>query len=150
LIKWLRMGRISKKLVMIAASLILAGAAQAQSLQSLAQTTCNEAVREFTNKWDLVANAFPNVKKSYESHYNARLQKCFLLDTTTMTDGDGESTVMLLTDLFEKQAPPYAGLVKKGGPDLSLCVVALLEPPQAKECTSEQEWRALIKPFMED
>jgi hypothetical protein len=139
------------KLAMIAASLLLAGSAQAQSPQLPAQTACNEAVRKFTNKWDLAANAFPNMKKSYESHYNARLQKCFLLDTTTVIDGDGESTVMLLTDLFEKdQAPPYAGLMKKGGPDLSLCVVALLEPPQAKECTSEQEWRALIKPFMED
>jgi hypothetical protein len=139
------------KLAVIAARLILAGSVQAQSLQSLARTTCNEAVREFTNKWDLVTNAFPNVKKSYESHYNARLQKCFLLDITTMTDGDGESTVMLLTDLFEKNLPrPYAGLVKKGGPDLSLCVVAVLEPPQAKECTSEEEFRALIKSFMED
>ena len=67
-----------------------------------------------------------------------------------MIESGVETKLMSLRDLFDKEEYPYAGLVKKSGSDPSQCLVVILEPLQKKECKSEKEWRALIKPFMED
>jgi hypothetical protein len=86
-----------------------------------------------------------------EFHYNSRLKKCFFLAITTIIDREGETKLMSLRDLFEKEEDGlYAGLVKKGGSDPSQCSVVLIEPVEQRQCRSEQEWWELIKPYMQD
>jgi hypothetical protein len=124
-------------------------AAEAQSLQSLAQITCSNRAAEIAKDRGGVPGIDTKFIFDYESHYNSRLQKCFFLEITTMINREGETKLMLLRDLFEKEElGPYGGLVKKGGSEPSVCSVLLIEPVQQRQCRSEQEWRELIKPYM--
>jgi hypothetical protein len=132
-------------------SLVLASGALAQSLEQLPRRACSQKAAEVAKERDGVFSPDMKFIFNYESHYNSRLKKCFFLEITTMIDRDGETKLMLLRDLFEKEdIGPFAGLVKKSGSDPSQCVVVVLDPVQQKRCASEEEWRALIKPFMEE
>jgi hypothetical protein len=78
---------------------------------------------------------------SYENHYNARLNRCLsLLEIRTI--GETGGTSLRLFELHEK-----SNLGKFFGFDGS-------EPTECKVgdnfCHTEQEWRELVKPFMED
>jgi hypothetical protein len=73
---------------------------------------------------------------NYESHYNSRLNKCFYLETLVVLHKEGVHNSMTIFDINEN---------KKYGAYISgTCYV------QTKQCKTEEEWRALIKPFMED
>ena len=126
------------KLAIIAASLILAGSAQAQSLKEkyeLSERCGKQAAETFRKDW----KGFPSKRANYENHYNSRLNKCFYIEiTNTYERKIGLSRAMRLYDLYEnKEIAGYDKLV-------GACYV------QEKQCASEAEWRALIKPFMED
>jgi hypothetical protein len=128
---------------------LLASAADAQFLQQLPRRACSQRAAEVAKERDGLFGTHMNF--TYESHYNSRLKKCFVLEITTIIEREGETKLMLLRDLFEKEDHgPYAGLVQKAGSDPSQCLVVLVEPVQQRQCRSEQEWRELIKPYMED
>jgi hypothetical protein len=130
---------------------LFASAADAQFLEQLPRRACSQRAAEVAKDRDGVFSTDTKFTFNYESHYNSRLKKCFFLEITTMIEREGETKLMLLHDLFEKEDPgPYAGLVQKAGSDPSQCSVVILEPVQQKRCSSEQEWRELIKPYMED
>ena len=78
------------------------------------------------------------VTVDYENHYNSRLNKCFYL---SINDGPGSARMLTLSDLNERKA---IAIYNHRGDEVEHCSV------QQKECTSEEEWRALIKPLMED
>jgi hypothetical protein len=83
---------------------------------------------------------------NYENHYSGRLNKCFFLEIAVSYDkGKVDSTkIMRLFDLNDnKEYGVYVSGVTVDGPPLG-CVL------QGKGCRTEAEWRALIKPFMED
>ena len=83
------------------------------------------------------------VSGHYENHYNARLNKCFYLEVMNAQDrAEPPYTIMTLYDL--KDGIEIASYSKVEGEAPSICVM------QGKQCKTEQEWRALIKPFMED
>ena len=81
----------------------------------------------------------------FENHYSLRLNKCFFLLTLFQTEiksPDKVGKFMWLHDLndisqYYGEYVHYSGL-------LGFCEV------RDKQCRSEQEWRELIKPFMED
>jgi hypothetical protein len=130
------------KLAMIAASLILAGSAQAQSLKEKDEhEKCGkQAVETFKKTWgEPVYNGNQKATINHESHYSLRLNKCFYLQTQIyyVTESD-KIKDMTFYDLHENRE---IGTYSNG---IALCSV------QGQQCTSEQEWRALIKPFMED
>ena len=79
---------------------------------------------------------------SYENHYNSRLNKCFYV--ITINDWREGLQMFSLVDVNENR---WVGSyhASKSVPDGPVrCEV------QKKRCNSEEEWRALIKPFMED
>ena len=77
----------------------------------------------------------------YENHYSVRLNKCFLLeDNTTYLKVEGKTTtskILFLIDVNDNKV--YGRFL-----DAFNCEV------QEKPCSSEQEFRALIRPYMED
>ncbi|MHB8138002.1 MAG: hypothetical protein ACYDGO_06380 [Smithellaceae bacterium] len=77
---------------------------------------------------------------SYQSHYNKKLNKCFILvSVNTDSDYQGE----MLFDVNENKE--YGTYVRgKKSDTIDLCDV--LE----KECKSFEEWKSLIKPYMEE
>jgi len=78
------------------------------------------------------------VTVDYENHYNSRLNKCFYL---SINDGPGLARMLTLSDLNERKA---VAIYNHRGDDVEHCSV------QQQQCKTEEEWRALIKPFMED
>src|SRR5262249_33012747 len=117
------------KLAMIAASLILIGPAQAQTLKEKYELSaqCGKQAAETFRK---DGKGFPSKRANYENHYNSRLNKCFYIEiTTTYERKIGLSRVMRLYDLYEnKEIAGYDKLV-------GACYA------QEKQCKSEEEWR---------
>jgi hypothetical protein len=80
---------------------------------------------------------------NFQNHYNARLNKCFYLEIATTYERDKKPFESLrLFDLLDNKE--YATFLVGGGLTLMHCEVG------DRHCTSEAEWRELIKPFMED
>jgi hypothetical protein len=130
------------KLAMIAASLILAGSAQAQSHIDKYELSerCGKRAEEVFTKGKEETTGLILPADNYENHYHSRLNKCFYLEIHET----GETKSLRLFDLNDhKEIGSYVGELGVQGP-VRRCVL------QEKQCKSEEEWRALIKPFMED
>lgn len=82
----------------------------------------------------------------YETHYNASLDKCFYL---TRSETIGKNKVTKVERLFDVGENKEYGMFTGGNRDtFTICVVFVEKGKQ--KCSSEDEWRALIKPYMAD
>src|SRR5262249_13949106 len=116
---------------------LLASSAQAQSPtdKSDLNVQCRkEAGERFARNWS------EHSKANFANHYNLRLNKCFYLESAAFYEG--AQKMLNLVDLRENKV--IGSYDKLEGDPLVVCLV------QGKRCKSEAEWRALIKPFMED
>ena len=78
----------------------------------------------------------------FENHYNARLNKCiYLLDVRTIRDDKKKLHSLTLNDLLDNKS--IAGY-------LSLDDEVIFCSMRDTHCRTADEWRALIKPFMEE
>lgn len=76
----------------------------------------------------------------FENHYNIRLNKCFLLeDNTSITRDQGKVHKTRLLTLIDVHGNKVTGSFSPINCDV-----------QEKKCRTEEEFRALIRPFMED
>lgn len=97
-----------------------------------------EAVVNIKDGGQIVAN--------FENHYNARLNKCFYLEITTTVNRDATSIKNLrLFDLLEnREYGTYSHTDNRITHTFALCTV------QGTRCETEEEWRRLAKPYLED
>jgi hypothetical protein len=82
----------------------------------------------------------------YTNHYNKKLNKCFLLLTTTSYSKDkktGALSMKLIVDINENKEYGSFNKFLKDSVPLSCYVLE-------KNCSSEREWDSLVKPFMEE
>jgi hypothetical protein len=93
------------------------------ALQEICRTKCNE----YYGKQDLSGH-------SYKSHYNKKLNKCFLL-----TEDAGRTS----KDLYDIDESQHYGMFFH---DLDGIYCNFLET----ECNSEKEWNSLVAPYMEN
>ena len=128
----------------LAASLtvvLLASGAQAQSAREAYEFSAQcakHAADTFRKEWDSPRGFAAN----YENHYSLRLNKCFYIEITNTDEREkGSFRSMRLYDLHQNRE--MAGY-DKWADTVVYCSV------KGKRCASEEEWRALIKPFMED
>ena len=140
------------KLIAASLGLVVASGAQAQSLKEkyeLSERCGKQAAETFRKYWGngISETDTGQTIGNYQNHYNFRLNTCFYLEISDSYErGKSPFRLMRLFDLNEsRKIGAYEGtktlfLEEETG----LCSV------QGKECASEQEWRALIKPFMED
>jgi hypothetical protein len=129
------------KAILALLSLVLASGAQAQSLKEkyeLSERCAKQAAETFAKDWE---GQSPSQRANYENRYNSRLNKCFYMEVTYHERGKEPLRAMRLYDLNENRE--IAGYHEWGNA-LVYCWV------QEKKCRNEEEWRALIKPFMED
>ena len=125
----------------LAASLsvvLLASGAQAQSARETYEFSAQcakQAADTFRKEWDSPRGFAAN----YENHYNLRFSKCFYIEITNAQEGSFRS--MRLYDLHRNKE--MAGY-DKWADTVVYCLV------KGKQSKSEEEWRTLIKPFMED
>ena len=136
------------KPIAAALSLVLiATGAQAQSAREkyeLSVQCGKQAAATFAKEWGSVPGGYNSEVKAsanYENHYNSRLNKCFYLETSNFSAVNN----MSLWDLNEnKEYGRYIIASAAEGPVTVQCYV------EKRDCKTEDEFRALIKQFMED
>jgi hypothetical protein len=137
------------RVLVVAAALLLVGTAshaQPNKEQYELQEGCGKRAAEvFAKGW---GSGVSNTKSgqtiaNYENHYNSRLNKCMYLEIANAYErGKARFRSMRLFDLNENRE--IATYSKIEGAAFVFCSV------QEKGCRTEDEWRTLIKPFMED
>ena len=131
---------------------LFATGAQAQSAKEKSELSAQcvkQAEETFRKYWrsGIFETDIAQIIVKYENHYNYRLNMCFYLEISDSYErGWSPSRLMRLYDLHEN---------REIGAFLGTTVFLLEEKTascwvQGKQCKSEAEWRALIKPFMED
>jgi hypothetical protein len=101
-----------------------------------------QAAETFNKEWgsNVVNSKDGQTVANFENHYNARLNKCFYLEISTTYERDKKPLKSFrLFDLLDNKE--YATFIEGF---LMHCQVG------DRFCTSEAEWRELIRPFMED
>jgi hypothetical protein len=86
--------------------------------------------------------AYDEDRVNYRAHYNARLSKCFYVDTYISPTPVGINMWVYLSDLQENRI--YGGFHKSTNIGFFYCNL------QDKECRSETEWKENLKPYMEE
>jgi len=139
------------RVLVVAAALLLVGTAshaQPNKEQYELQERCGRRAAEF---FDRVKKELQSMEgplrwfhSTYQNHYNSRLNKCFILEDTIITADNDPSLdhSFSITDINEnKKYGVYWGRNH-------VCWVS----GKTKDCWphTEEEWRELIKPFMED
>lgn len=116
------------------------------------QERCSKRAEELFKKECgnyIVSNEAGTTMSNYTNHYNRKLNKCFILVTQTSIPKDkeamekwGVSTYKTLWDINENKL--YGSFFKFSKDGLTDCEVL------GKHCSSEYEWDALVKPYMEE
>jgi hypothetical protein len=105
------------------------------------QERCGKRAAEIYQKdfgQNVTSDTSSTVIANYENHYNLRLNKCFMLEDSMTYTKDAKEGIKILTLADINENKIY------GSFDPMECTV------QERSCHSEQEWRALIKPYMEE
>jgi hypothetical protein len=130
---------------------LLASGAWAQSLKEKYELSAQcgmLAAETFRKYWGsgISTSSTGQIIGKYENHYNYRLNKCFYLEISDSYErGKSPFRLMRLYDFQEsREIGVFVGTTVFLEEKTAHCSV------QEKECKSEEEWRALIKPFMED
>jgi len=126
--------------------LLLTTGTQAQSLKEkeLIERCGKQAEEAFEKRLKSeVSEEGHQITWGHENHYNSHLKKCLFLEAREDVErGVRERKQLKLIDLQDnREIGVYVFIYRQS---TTACSV------QGKECTSEEEWRALIKPFMED
>ena len=79
---------------------------------------------------------------SFRNHYNTKLNRCFMLQTTIAMTGDVSTQIVLFDANENKDYGTYFKFLKSPTP--MECSV------NGRFCSSEAEWNALARPYMED
>jgi hypothetical protein len=78
--------------------------------------------------------------ENFENHYNVRLNKCFMLEENTlMTRGQGKTYNTRLLTLVDVHGNKAVGSFSPINCDV-----------QEKKCNTEEEFKSLVRPYMED
>ncbi len=131
----------------LAAAVLPVQAQTAREKYELQERCGRRAAEVFAKEW---GSGISNTKDggqiigNYENHYNSRLNKCFYLEMSdSYQRGKAPFRLLRLFDINENREIGTYAKTQAEAFGLS-CVV------QEKQCLSEEEWRALIRPFMED
>src|SRR5262249_42724057 len=153
----MKMARMGFNIALVSL-VLLATDAQAQSATEkyeLSERCGKRATEVFTKKWDDQVSVPTDTGwtfTTYQNHYNSRSKKCFYPlkregHWGNYRDNRGLYRIIILVDLDENRGiGSYEGRTTEPTMEekISVCLV------QEKRCESEEEFRALVKPFTED
>ena len=96
-----------------ASVLVSVSSAGAQSTLDLQEKCSKAAKKSFRSSGGYKTGKCSN---TYESHYNKKVDKCFMMISTSCADKDESSTDISLADVFEGKAyATYTAFYAKGG-----------------------------------
>jgi|SRR6516164_4147829 hypothetical protein len=133
-----------QRIATVLLSLVLATEAQAQTLKELSEKCGKQAEEAFEKRLKSEVSEEGHQITWGENHYNSRLRKCFVLEAREDVErGVRERKQLKLIDLQgNREIGVYVFVYRQT--TTTDCSV------QGKQCNNEEEFRALIKPFMED
>jgi hypothetical protein len=110
--------------------------------------TCAQRFKEEYGKEGIYSDNDEKGARSYNSHYNTKLNKCFILITDMDYGPNNGGLIKLLWDVNENKEYGQLILLQKDKLPFSTKVsyCRFLE----KQCYSEQEWDLLVKSYMEE
>lgn len=114
------------------------------------QERCGKRAEEYFKRE--YGNGISNTKDGqsmtvYTNHYNKKLNKCFILLTTTnVTYKDKKVSSSTFRSLYDINENKEYGIFFKRDNDNFVFECKVSD----KVCNSEDEWEALIKPYMEE
>ena len=120
-----------------------------KDISELQEKCANDAATVFNEVCS--KNAMPDDKdsvmyKDYKSHYNVKLNKCFVLINTTSYPHSKSNDAIIIKVLWDidkvKKYGTMTRLRRQSSP--TDCLV------DDRICKSEHEWNSLIKPYMEE
>jgi hypothetical protein len=137
-----KMRALVTTLILMAAP--LAHAQPNKDLYELQVRCGRQAAAAFARDYVAVENTKDGQRlTNYENHFNPRLNKCFFLEIFTFIEKGMSSKLLRLFDLNEnKEYGSYWDSDAK--PHSVHCNVG------NQRCSSEEEWRKLAKPYLED
>jgi hypothetical protein len=106
--------------------------------------TCAQWFKEEFCKEGIYSDKTGSGTRSYTSHYNVKLNKCFVL-VEDRVYSKPQSTLKTLFDINENKryGDYFRMIVENHVPALDCSVLE-------KRCKSEAEWDSLVKPYMEE
>jgi hypothetical protein len=128
--------------------LVSAACAEPNKVLYELQERCGKQASEtFQKEWggNIVNTKDGQTVGNFENHYNARLNKCIYLESSTIvrTKAQKINKSLRLFDLHEnKEIGSYFSI--DDGARTMMCNVG------DTNCRTEDEWRALVKPLMEE
>lgn len=96
--------------------------------------------------------AFSTGSSDYHSHYNTKLQKCFILTNKTQALGDQMSISVTLTDAYERRLYAVYILINQESETHWEMLICELIPSWVDKriCTSREEFDAFVAGYMEE
>jgi opacity protein-like surface antigen len=123
---------------------LLAPGAQAQSAKQKNELCGQQAAERFATKEGASAPGYTTAE--YQNHHNSKLNKCFYFE---ITDGRTEKTIVRLIRLLDLNENKVIISCIKYEPDTRFVCLGQ-EGSENVWNGTEEEMRALIKPFMEE
>jgi hypothetical protein len=125
-----------------------AGAAAASTSQELSQQCQESAAKYKAEAWPKGAMADSGLHAKFESHYNAKLNRCFVLETVSQVSRSPALKRILPREtqrLLDADDKTEFGKYDSwgDGPPMTCSL-------QETKCASRQEWLRLVEPFMEE
>jgi hypothetical protein len=133
--------------------LLTATAASAQSLeqQGICAKQAKVAFEEYNAYYNKLRVTTPEpLISDYATHYNAKLNKCFVSINTYDVENDEAITTEMLMDAFERRVYANYGV---NAPRGQIAVITCNLFPTIKDethCTSKDEYDAFVAKYMEE
>jgi hypothetical protein len=150
-------------LIVVIASATLARSQRLEltlELQAMCETQARNVFQQMEDqlKKDPYSKDFKRLSSDYQSHYNAKINKCLMLMEVSETLGDDiiqRSTSSYLIDAYERRdMASYLWISRKNKSDEEVppmtCELALAASDQKKKnCTTREEFDAFVAEYME-
>ena len=113
------------------------------------QVRCGKQTSEFFKKEygdGISTHKDGQMISGYQNHYNKKLNKCFIIITSTVYPKDKKTDVLLMKGIYDFNENKEYGSFSKYQNNNSPIVCIL----SGKKCNSEKEWDSLVNPYMEE
>jgi hypothetical protein len=132
-------------LIIFSAIFVIVGYSYAGSIKEYyeLQERCGKSSADFFKKMYGTGYDIKDMVHSYTSHYNKKLNKCFIEIVSIVNDESGQQ-VSLMMELYDVHENELYAIFYKSSEKMN-CSLYI---PQPMKCNSQERWNYLVKPFM--
>jgi hypothetical protein len=143
---------VAPRWIAIALLPITAAAASSGDTYDLKEKCARFAGEVFRREWQTGGSSARrtdgngSAEATYRNHYNAKLNRCFYLEISTIYPKRSPATLIQRQTLYDiHENKEYGSMFYDSGP-LGLTSCYLLD----RKCSSSEEWQSFIRPYLEE